>query len=69
VDDNSLQSQEDTEVDGDEIEMIATVDVSEGILADSISLLRFQCIAHTLQLVLKEVEHNVAYTKLLSKAR
>ena len=49
--------------------MIATVDVSEGILADSISLHRFPCIAHTLQLVLKEVEHNVAYTKVLSKAR
>lgn len=71
MDDNSLQSQEDSEVDGDEIENngLVELDESDGISAEFISLHRFPCMAHTLQLVLKGVEHNVAYAKVLSKAR
>lgn len=71
ADENSLQSKEDDDSEVDEHEIIGTVDESEGIPlpGDSISLHRFPCIAHTLQLVLKEVEHNVAYTKVVSKAR
>ena len=38
-------------------------------IGQTVTLHRFPCLAHTLQLVLKEVETNAAYAKVLTKAR
>ena len=59
-DDNDEDAPDNNDDDGsDPIEEISA----------AITLHRFPCIAHTIQLVLKEVENNVAYSKVLNKTR
>lgn len=58
--DNTEESDDDEDGDRDE--------ETENI-GQTLTLHRFPCRAHTLQLVIKEVEKNVAYSKVLTKAR
>lgn len=57
-------SNSDDELDEDDISMAALSDNDE-----SVKLYRLPCLAHTLQLVLKEVDKNYAFHSVVIKAR
>lgn len=44
-------------------------EIEDAVIADKVGLPRFPCVAHTLQLVLKEIEKITSYSNLISKAR
>lgn len=61
VGDDDDQEEQDPELESDEDDMT--------LEDESISMHRIPCVAHTLQLVLKEIDKNSAYTALMTKSK
>jgi len=69
TDDSELNEGYDDICDDDDYSDQAETDDGDLSMEEAVSLHRLPCVAHTLQLVLKEIDKNAAYCNLITKTR